>query len=48
MPTVEWAVRVMRGPQRESAAGDVAGEGAAGIGVGGGACGGGSVPLVVE
>ena len=42
MPTVEWAVRAMGGLQREIAAGDVAGEGAAGVGVGGGAGGGGS------
>ena len=31
MPTVEWAVRVMGGLQRESAADDVAGEGAAAL-----------------
>ena len=40
MPTVEWAVRVMGGLQRESAAGYVACEGAAGVGVGRGAVGG--------
>ena len=40
MPTVEWAVWVMGGLQRGSAAGDVAGEGAVGVGVGGGAVGG--------
>ena len=40
MPMAEWAVRVMGGLQRGSAAGDVAGEGATGGGVGGGAVGG--------
>ena len=38
--TVQWVVRVMGGLQRESAAGDVTGEGVAGVGVGGGAVGG--------
>ena len=48
MATVEWVVRVMGGLQRESAAGDVAGEGAAGVGVGGRFFAASVVPLVVE
>ena len=48
MLTVQQAVQVTGGLQRESAVGDVAGEGPAGNGVGGDAGGGGSVPLAVK